>query len=147
MVLQLRHYILVTRWHMWCNLMTPLCWPFSMCFLQHMRPEFFLFAKTMIILSFEWENLLPKEKYVLNSNFKSLENIWIVNTRDSILNYVGDKDQEIWGKKNHCHRGSWIRLPKEQTWDKGGLHLCFHLLWWLQLSWSGSLQLKSTFKM
>lgn len=51
--------------------------------------------------------MLPKEKYVLNCNFKFLENIWIVNTRDSILNYIGDQeDQEFWGKKKHCHSGN-----------------------------------------
>lgn len=69
--------------------------------------------------------MLPKEKYVLNCNFKFLENIWIVNTRDSILNYIGDQeDQEFWGKKTTVTveiLGCLVRLPKEQTWDKGGL--------------------------
>lgn len=47
-----------------------------------------------------------KEKYILNRTFKFLENICIVHNRDSILNYIGDKDQEIWGKKHHCHSGN-----------------------------------------
>lgn len=78
-----------------------------------------------MILSFEWENMLPKEKYVLNCNFKFLENIWIVNTSDSILNYIGDQeDQEFWGKKVTVTveiLGFWVRLQKEQTWDTDSL--------------------------
>lgn len=138
MVLQLRYDILVATWHMFMLLACKLnehsigatswhhCADPSPCVFSSTWSLSCFSLQKPVILSFEWENMLPKERYILNCIFKSRGNIWIVNTKDSILNYTGHRDKEIWGK-NRCHcvtveiLGSWIRLPKEQTWDKGGL--------------------------